>query len=141
AGIITKNTGIPSEPKEGFPQWAGASNVLPVVTCNPNLPASQRTTAAWFNKSCFSQPGVNQFGSNSDINIIRDDGAANLDTTLSKYFKITEQQRLQIRAEFFNAFNHPLFGAPGLTRGTSTFGLVTSAGAPRAIEFAVKYEF
>ena len=115
--------------------------MLPVMTCNPNFAASKRTVAEWFNTSCFSQPGPNQFGSNSAVNVIRTDGVANLDTTLSKYFQITERQKLQFRAEFFNAFNHPLFDAPDLGRGDSTFGQVTSAGSPRAIEFALKYEF
>lgn len=111
------------------------------LSATPTFPASQRTLTRWFNTSCVQQPGVNQFGSNSAINAVRADGLRNLDTTLSKYFKVREGQRLQFRAEFFNTFNHPQFRDPDGLRGDDTFGQVTSAGPGRNIQLALKYQF
>jgi hypothetical protein len=57
----------------------------------------------------------------------------NLDFTLAKNFRITEGQRLQFRADFFNALNHPQFLPPGLsTNGGSVF----SAGATNGPSFS-----
>jgi hypothetical protein len=54
---------------------------------------------------------------------------------------ITEKINLEFRAEFFNMFNHPNFGTPGSTVGSSTAGQITGAGAPRDIQFGLKLKF
>jgi hypothetical protein len=55
---------------------------------------------------------------------------------------ITENARLDFRAEFFNALNHPQFANPGLAIGSASFGQITSASvAPRLIQFGLKYSF
>jgi hypothetical protein len=38
-------------------------------------------------------------------------------------------------------FNHPNFGTPGSTVGTSTAAVITSAGTPRDIQFGLKLKF
>jgi hypothetical protein len=48
---------------------------------------------------------------------------------------------LEFRAEFFNLLNHPNFGIPGETIGSSTAGQITSAGSPRDIQFGLKLKF
>jgi len=143
AGNIQLQTGQRSDLRELYPQWQGATGgfVDPVITCEPNISASQRTLQRWFNTNCVQQPGLNQFGNDSATNRIVDDSMRNLNISLVKYFHTFENQRLQFRAEFFNAFNHPLFGAPDGVRGDPGFATVTYAGAPRQIQFALKYEF
>jgi hypothetical protein len=50
--------------------------------------------------------------------------------------------QLQLRVEFYNAFNHPQFSNPGTTFGTANFGVITSTSvAPRLIQFGIKYVF
>ncbi len=53
-----------------------------------------------------------------------------------------EESELQVRVEFYNAFNHPQFSNPGTTLGTSTFGVISQTSvASRLIQFGVKYLF
>jgi len=54
---------------------------------------------------------------------------------------LREQVRLQIRSEFFNLFNRVNFGNPGSTVGTTSYGIINSAGDARIIQFALKFEF
>ena len=49
--------------------------------------------------------------------------------------------RLQFRSEFFNVSNTPFFGLPGAVGtnfSSATFGIVTSAGTQRVVQFALK---
>ena len=67
----------------------------------------------------------------------------NTDLTLSKYFKLPwENQRLQFRAEAFNAFNNVTFTNPSLSLISNlTFGEFQAVMPPRTMQFALRYEF
>jgi hypothetical protein len=67
----------------------------------------------------------------------------NADITLSKTFQLPwEHQRLQFRAEAFNAFNNVNFTNPSLTLTSSlTFGEFQGVMDPRTMQFALRYEF
>jgi Carboxypeptidase regulatory-like domain len=53
-------------------------------------------------------------------NIFRDSGFKNVDFSVFKNFKIREQYGIQLRAELFNLFNHPIFANPyGASANTS----------------------
>jgi hypothetical protein len=75
-----------------------------------------------------------------------------MDLAALKDTQLTEQVRLQFRAEFFNFLNHANFGLPNANvfiqavngGGTvnPTFGRVTNTTtAPRQIQFALKLLF
>jgi len=69
-------------------------------------------------------------------------GINNWDVSFSKNFgirKLGEASRLQIRAEFFNFFNHTQFNNPAATVNTSTFGLVNSTRDPRILQLGGKF--
>ena len=71
-------------------------------------------------------------------------GTKTFDTSLSKSFRMpySEAHALMFRAEAFNVFNTPQFGAPGGTLGTGTFGRVTSTALDnRQLQLALKYTF
>jgi hypothetical protein len=64
------------------------------------------------------------------------------DISIIKNIRFSERQRLQLRAEFLNAFNTPLFINPNLTPTSTSFGTVTQQGnRPRDVQFGIKYIF
>ncbi len=78
----------------------------------------------------------------------------NWDLSITKSTRITEATSMDFRAEFFNAFNHPVFSGPqsgGFGSTTGNLGLVniangssailSTANRPRIIQFAMKFNF
>lgn len=84
-------------------------------------------------------------------NSLRGPGVTNLDIALAKTTAITERFKLEFRAEFFNALNHPEFAQPTVADGTSnidspTFGEITTTGSfrgstPRIGQLALRLTF
>jgi hypothetical protein len=67
---------------------------------------------------------------------------SNTDFAILKTIKLTEQKRIDFRAEFFNIFNHTQFYNPdGNTSDGSLFGQVVQARDPRLMQFALKFFF
>ena len=104
--------------------------------------------AGFFNSSAFAAPPAIGNGTgfgNSGVGIVRGPGQFNFDFSLVKSTRvggIHENAVLQIRAEFFNAFNHAQFNNPGTSITAATFGQITSTSVgPRLIQFAMKYVF
>jgi hypothetical protein len=58
-----------------------------------------------------------------------------------KLIPLTERFKLQLRGEFFNAFNHTLLNNPDTSVADSNFGRITSARAPRIVQLALKLTF
>ena len=54
-----------------------------------------------------------------------------------------EGMRLDLRAEFFNLFNHAQFGSPGADfNSPTTFGIINSTvNNPRLVQLALKLAF
>ena len=67
----------------------------------------------------------------------------NVDMALTKDFELPwEHQRLQLRAEAFNSFNHPNFTNPSLSlQSPQTFGEFQGTMDPRSMQFALRYQF
>jgi hypothetical protein len=110
---------------------------------SPNLSASERTIARWFNTSAFlttSQMTPGQWG-NSGRGVLIGPGFTSLDASLFKDFKIREAKILEFRAESFNLPNHASWTTVGTTVGTSTFGSVTGASVGRVLQFGMKLSF
>lgn len=70
----------------------------------------------------------------------------NNDLAVSKTFRLPKEgHRLQLRAEAYNALNHPNFGNPSLNMASpTTFGEITGIAngtSARVMQFALRYEF
>jgi hypothetical protein len=72
---------------------------------------------------------------------LRGPGTVNIALSVFKNMPITERFRLQFRAEAFNAFNNVNFSNPGTVFGSTNFGVISSAGAARIVQLALKMYF
>ena len=119
----------------------------------PQLETAGSTEARltnYFNKSCITTAPVigndgrgTTFG-NAGVGIVRGPGQNNVDLSLVKQFRVPrwESARLEFRAEFFNALNHPQFANPTLSFSSSSFGQILQTSVnPRVIQFALKFSF
>jgi len=144
-GIITLRSGFPFSPQIG------------VDPSNTNSPGLQRSNQIgnghlpnpspflWFNVNDFPVPNCpNGCFGNAGKNILEGPGERTADLSLRKYFDVTERVKLEFRAEFFNAFNHPVFSQPDpfITDGPGAAGVITSTVIPqRQVQFALKLHF
>jgi hypothetical protein len=119
----------------------------PFAGSRPNLigdprPANQ-TINNWLNAAAFSVAAERTPG-NAPRNLpnCRTDSVANLDFSLLKSVHITEQWRIQFRAEATNLTNTPTFAEPGTGLGASSFGVITSTvSSPRNVQLGLKLVF
>jgi hypothetical protein len=100
----------------------------------------------WFTTSSFAD-AVGHFG-DSPNGVLLSPGLELWDISAIKNLKIHERFSLQLRGEFFNAFNHTNFGQPALNGGGigtnvdfTSFGQVTAAHDPREIQLGGKLTF
>ena len=100
-------------------------------------------TANYFNVGNFSHPADQTPGNMGRyIADCRDQGIHNIDLGLSKKVEFTESRYLEIRAEFFNAFNTPRFGTPNTTFGGDSFGVINSQyNSPRHGQLGFRFVF
>jgi hypothetical protein len=99
-----------------------------------------RSGKNYFNTSLFTPESLGSFG-NASRAFFNGPGFNNFDLSIQKDLKLTESKSLEFRCEFFNAFNHTQFLNPSGNINSSTFGLVTSANAPRIGQVAGKFSF
>jgi hypothetical protein len=137
--------------------WNGQNPYL----YNAGIPGGRQ-----FNPAAFSAPTAAQITTgNAPRNFLRGFGMNEADLAIDRTFPIYEQSNLQFRAEAYNIFNHPNFGALNPTCGNNTgggtcsnpvFGQATGTlssaaigglsslyqhGGPRSLEFELKLRF
>ena len=107
----------------------------------------------YINTACFTAPpvigadGVATGFGNTPNGILRDPYQAVVDLSLSKSVRVhwpKEGGSAQLRADFFNALNHPNFAAPDnvYTTTPSAFGKITATSTnPRVIQLALRFSF
>lgn len=105
--------------------------------------SAQSRLNRWFNTSAFTAPPAFTFGNVArSLPDVRSAGVNNFDFTVVKNTQITEQVGLQFRTEVFNLFNRVQFNPPGLSLGTSSFGVVSGQyNNPRLVQFALRLLF
>lgn len=185
AGIVTAMSGLPIDIIDGgagsFFGLSGGNNAFvrpswaPAATTNTatsNIPAGY-----FFNPLAFVRPTVltgqvipssngtaTAGATGTDLgnvgrNVLRGPGQSNVDFSVIKRFPLGESKNLEVRAEFFNLFNHVNFANPinNLSAVPTTsidpntgrivgdpgdFGrIVSTSNNPRLVQFAVKLNF
>jgi hypothetical protein len=142
-GITRFSTGFPiSISQSGDRSLIGSSGtdvpnyIGPLVTYDPRL-TSAKGQHLYFAKEGFVSGPLGWFG-NANRRFFHGPGFNNWDIALHKDTKVTERLSIQLRAEFFNAFNHAQFNNPNGNFSSSLFGAVTSARDPRIGQMSVK---
>jgi hypothetical protein len=96
----------------------------------------------FFDTSAFTQPAPFTFGNVArTLPDVRGPGSVNVALSMFKNIPVNERLRLQFRVEAFNAFNTVNFGQPGTGLGGAAFGVISSAGAARIVQLALKISF
>jgi hypothetical protein len=128
---------------------------VPLYVIDPKAAGGRR-----INSAAFSIPatlGQGTLGRNS----LRGFPLTQLDLSLGRQFRFSEQVRLQFRSDFFNLLNHPNFGTVDFILGNNTFGQAISTvanslgtggangglnplyqvGGPRSVQFSLRLQF
>jgi hypothetical protein len=98
------------------------------------------TPDRWFNTDAFVANDRYTFGT-APRNLLRGPGSFNLDLVLKKSFKVNGRLTADLRFESFNATNTPPLGNPNTQVGNVNFGRISSAGAARSNQVALKLAF
>ena len=97
----------------------------------------------YLNYNQFSDPPLGQFNNGTQRTLCCGPGLIDWDFSVHKKIALSETKYFQFRAEIFNVFNRTNFSNPdgGYSDGATSFGLITSAGDPRLLQFALKFFF
>ncbi len=111
-----------------------------VSGCNPY--SADHGMHQWINPACFTAPAAGELGNAARVPVVGPD-FVNTDFSIIKTFPLhREGMGLNFRAEFFNLFNHPQFGAPIADINQPGFGAVNSTvNNPRLMQLALKLSF
>ena len=139
-GLLTLASGHPFTPLISFNNSrsgvSGASSqadrpdLRPGFDKNPIIGSVEQ----WYDPNALALPEAGYFG-NVGRNTLIGPGFQNLDVNLSRDFHVggpSEGLYLQLRAEFFNVFNHPNFDLPGNSASAagSSYVFTDASGAP-----------
>lgn len=162
-GPMTIFSGLATRTSSPGPSGAGdqglilANQVNAVTYYNPkqtptlNNPNQGGTTTGnfWFNPDAFNADYTGFGGSGgpytygtSGRNAYRGPDLVNFNLSLAKTtFLYEERVKLEIRADFFNIFNHAEFQNPNTSIGSPQFGQISTTGNPRIIQLAARFSF
>ena len=117
-----------------------------IVSGVSTIPTGQNINN-WINTAAFAIPANNigRFG-DSPVGSVVGPGTQALSLSILRTFKVTERVKLRLSAAATNVLNHPNYGTPGLTLGTSTFGIISSlqtaeGAGPRSLQMTGRISF
>jgi hypothetical protein len=117
-----------------------------IISGTSVVPAHQ-SIAQWINPAAFAIPANNigRFG-DSPVGSVIGPGTQAVSLSLFRTFKVTERAQIRFGVAAANILNHPNYGTPGLTLGTSSFGTITTmqsaeGSGPRALQLSGRITF
>ncbi len=153
SGIMTMATGLPQQiylgTSDGADIGGGGDGVRANVIAPVGLSHGERGFDRWFNTAAFARPAQGDYG-NASIYPFYGPGQNNLDLTLMRAIPLwSEQRRIEVRLEAYNALNHTQYSA--VDNGAvfdengkqinGQFGQVVATRFPRVIQLSLRLEF
>jgi hypothetical protein len=141
-GILSLHTGFPLTISASDASGTNSRGARADCIAPPDVFGEQNSPSGgyqWFNSASYAAPSPGTFGS-CGVGTVRGPGLHTFDLSLSKFFAVTEHQKLEFRSEFINLTNTPILNSPNTGLGT-TLGLLQSGQGARQIQFAMKYHF
>ena len=162
SAIVSAVSGAPFTPFVGFdqaglqtggtqrPNLAGGRSLDDAVT-GGQLDVVCGCITGYFDPTFFTLPAAGTLGTGVGRDSLRGPGLLSVDLGVSKNVGLTAGAYLQFRAEIFNLFNRVNYGPPNAAIFIATAdggaaynpnaGQITTAGAPRQVQFAAKLVF
>jgi outer membrane receptor protein involved in Fe transport len=109
--------------------------------------SNSRQTLQYLNRAAFalvpisSVSGATIRPGNVGNGAVRGPGLVNVDFSLGKNIPVTEQLKLQIRADSFDFFNHTNFTGLSTSLNSPTFGRFTSTRGARVVQLSARLRF
>jgi hypothetical protein len=147
---VTGSTGVRVNVADGFDQTLGGAAVARpkycgTAECDPyeivNRPIAG-SAIQYFNPVRYTLHALKTEG-NVWINSIYGPGLFNVDSSIIKRTKLTENLDSEFRSDFFNVLNRAIFGQPNkfVFTGPTASQITSVATPPRQIEFAIELLF
>ena len=96
----------------------------------------------WYDLSAFPTVPTGSFGfGTSGRNILDAPGLIGINLALYRNFTVHEKSNLQFRWEVFNTLNHTNLNGPVTAVNAPNAGTITTAGAARQMQVALRYSF
>jgi len=102
-------------------------------------PYGDGTAASYLNPAAFTSPATGTYSDLRPFTIVNPANFQN-DVALTRTFRMGAGN-LQFRWEVFNVINHVNLNAPITALNNANFGKILTAGDPRIMQFALKFEF
>lgn len=144
-----------------MPDQNSISIQRPDLLSGVSIAGNRAGDRGFINPAAFGLPARLVYG-NAPRNVARGPGLVQYDTSLSKIFAVTENQKIEFRVDGFNLFNRPQYGQPDGFLGTVTYnaaGVAALAANPffgqsrfplsvdigtgtnRSLQFSLRYSF
>ena len=98
-----------------------------------------RTVENYLNRDAFASPEPGTYSTLKPNAFVGPSQLLN-DLAVTRTFKLLDRS-LQFRWEVFNVMNHARFNNPTAALNSTNFGRILTAGAPRIMQFAFKFDF
>jgi hypothetical protein len=139
AGITSAKSGFPLHIGNNGTVAPFQGNAYADEVGNPKL-SSGRSYKDWFNTTAFQDSAEFTYGTATRFQSdLLAPGYVNWDMSLQKIFDVPlEGLKVQVRGDFFNAFNHTNLYAPNTSDDNPSEGVINNAADNRQIQGAVK---
>lgn len=142
AGITVFQSGLPVIISGACSTNIQGLGCTPVRLKDPVVAEGEKTLDRWFDPTAFALASAFSMGNNprTEPNL-RGPGTRNFDIGVYRNQRIKETIKLQIGADFQNAFNTPQLNDPITTIGDANFGRIIGGGNQRQIQIRVRLSY